>query len=73
MTKETAPAQQSRTPRGGHTWLMMICCIPMVVIVVALVATGAASSGFLVTAGLCVGMMFVMMRLMDHGGGHAAT
>ena len=73
MTNETVPTQQSRMPRRGHGWLMMVCCIPMVVIVVGLVAAGAVSPGFLVTAGLCVGMMYMMMRMMDHGGGHAST
>ena len=53
--------------RGNHGW-MMLCCIPMVVIAVALVVTGVASAGFLFTAVLCVGMMAVMMRGMNHSG-----
>ncbi len=52
---------------GGHGWMMMICCIPMLVIAVALVATGTASAGFLVTALLCTAMMALMMRGMNHG------
>lgn len=54
----------------GHGWMMMICCIPMVAIAIALVAAGIASPGFLFAAGACVAMMALMMRAMDHGGGH---
>ena len=53
---------------GSHGWVMMLCCVPMVVIAVALVATGVVSAGFLFTAVLCVGMMAVMMRGMNHTG-----
>ena len=61
-----------RSPRAmrhdrGHGWMMMVCCIPMVVIAVALVATGTVGAGFLITAALCVGMM-AMMGGMHHGG-----
>ena len=56
---------------GGHHWMMMACCIPMVIIVLALVATGTVSVGFILFAVLCVGMMALMMRAMDHGSGHA--
>lgn len=78
MNNQTAPNAKPGTsdttkPSGGHGWMMMMCCIPMVAIAIALVATGVASSGFLLTAGLCVGMMFMMMRMMNHGGGHTAT
>ena len=60
---------------GGHGWMMMICCIPMVIIAVALVATGAVDPGFLLFAGLCVGMMALMMRGMngmEHGSDQAS-
>ena len=80
MTNESVPNTKPSTvtPRptsrpGGHGWMMMVCCIPMVAIAIALVATGVASSSFLLTAGLCVGMMFMMMRMMDHSGGHTST
>ena len=52
--------------RGGHGWMMMLCCIPMAIIAVALIATGIASVGFLLTAVPCVGMMAMMMRGMNH-------
>ena len=51
----------------GHGWMMMICCIPMVVIAVALVATGTVGAGFLITAAACVAMMSLMGG-MHHGG-----
>ena len=57
---------------GGHGWMMIICCIPMLVIAVALVATGVADAGFLVVAIGCTVMMALMMRGMegmDHAGG----
>ena len=55
----------------GHTLAMILCCIPMVAIALALVATGALPASFLLIAIACVAMMAVMMRGMDHTqGGH---
>jgi hypothetical protein len=54
--------------RRGHGWMMMLCCIPMVAVVVALVVTGIATVGLVFTAVLCVGMMAMMMRGMNHSG-----
>lgn len=66
-TQTPTPTGSSR--HGGHGWMMLICCIPMVAIAIALVAVGAVNSRFLVAAGLCVAMMALMMRSMDHSGG----
>ena len=52
---------------GGHGWMMIVCCIPMIVIALALVATGAASPGFLLVTFMCVAMMALMMSGMSHG------
>jgi hypothetical protein len=52
--------------------MMLACCIPMVVIAVALVAAGVVSALFLVFAAVCVGAMFLMMRAMGPGGGPGA-
>ena len=53
---------------GGHSWMMIACCIPMIVIAIALVAAGVASPGFLLVAVGCTAMMALMMGAMDHGG-----
>lgn len=44
--------------------LMIACCIPMVVIVGVLIATGAADSGLLIHAAICPGAMALMMFAM---------
>jgi hypothetical protein len=54
---------------GGHGWMMIACCIPMLVIAVILVATGIASPAFLFAAVGCTLMMAMMMRGMGHGDG----
>jgi len=56
--------------RGGHSahgWMMMICCIPMLVIAIVLVATGVAGVGFIFVAIMCTVMMMMMMRMMMPG------
>jgi hypothetical protein len=55
--------------QGGHGWMMIACCIPMLIIAVALLATGVVSVGFLVFAVACTAMMALMMRGM---GGHGS-
>jgi hypothetical protein len=35
--------QERHEGHGGHGWMMIVCCIPMLVIAVALVATGVAA------------------------------
>lgn len=59
----------SKARHGGHGWMMIACCIPMLVIAGILVATGAASPGFLAVAVGCTLMMALMMSGMGHGGG----
>ncbi|MHB8508340.1 MAG: hypothetical protein ACYDGR_06790 [Candidatus Dormibacteria bacterium] len=71
--EHTGVDQQSppkATAHGGHGWMMIACCIPMLVIAGALVATGVVSGIFLVYAIACTAMMAMMMRGMGgHGGG----
>ena len=57
-------AAQKHGHGGHHGWMMIACCIPMLVIAVALVATGVASPGFLFVALMCTAMMAMMMRGM---------
>lgn len=47
---------------GGRGWMMIACCVPMLVIAIALVATGTVGAGFLVAAAMCTAMMAMMMR-----------
>lgn len=55
---------------GGHGWMMLICCIPMIVIAVLLFLTGVAGSGALLGALLCTAMMALMMVSMSGGHRH---
>ena len=61
---------QQHAGHSGHGWMMMICCIPMLVIAIALVATGVASASFIFAAVMCTAMMFMMMRMMGGMGGN---
>lgn len=75
MTPARSIMTRARTPRNrpdecerhetGHGWLMIACCIPTLVIAVALVATGIASPGFLFFAVACTAMLARMMWGMD--------
>jgi hypothetical protein len=58
---------QDQPSRDGHGWMMIACCIPMLVIAVILVATGIVGASFLVAAIACTLMMALMMRAMGHG------
>ena len=49
---------------GGHRWIMIACCIPMLLVVVALLISGVAGAGAILFAGVCVLMMWLMMRAM---------
>lgn len=62
-------AGQQHGGHSGHGWMMMICCVPMLVIAIALVATGVASARVIFAAVACAVMMFMMMRMMGGMGG----
>jgi len=49
--------------------MMIACCIPMLLVAGALVATGVAGPATLLVAIGCTVMMALMMRGMGHGGG----
>lgn len=55
---------------GAHRWMMLICCIPMVAIVVLLIVSGTAGSGALLWALGCIAMMAAMMFMMPSGHDH---
>jgi Flp pilus assembly protein TadB len=55
---------------GRHRLMMIACCVPMLVIVGVLVATGVVGSGFILYAVLCTVMMAVMMFMMPGGHKH---
>ena len=64
------PTNNAPTGPGGHRghhWMMIACCVPMLVIAGVLVATGVVGVGFLVVAVMCTAMMALMMGGMNHG------
>ena len=63
------PSSTAHAGHRGHGWMMIACCIPMLVIAVALVASGVAGAGTILIAIGCTAVMLLMMRGMDHGGG----
>ena len=57
---------------AGHSsdgWMMIACCIPLLVIAVALVATGVVGAGLIFGAVMCTVMMAMMMAMMPRGSG----
>jgi hypothetical protein len=55
------------TGHSGHGWMMVACCIPLLVIAVVLVATGVATASFLFAAIACMAMMGLTMAMMIRG------
>lgn len=64
---QTTPPGPRQIGHGGHRWMMFACCIPMIAIAIALVATGVLGVGFLVIALLCVAVMPLLHGGMSHG------
>jgi len=56
-----------------HRWMMFACCVPMLAIVAALVATGVVGLSYAVWAVLCVAMMPLLHGAMSHGHGESGT
>lgn len=48
----------------GHRLVMLLCCVPLLLLTVALVASGAAGAGAILYALLCMVMMAAMMFAM---------
>ncbi|WP_310527356.1 hypothetical protein [Nocardioides sp.] len=55
---------------AGHRWMMLICCVPMIAIVLLLIVSGTAGSSALLWALGCVAMMAAMMFMMPGGHSH---
>ncbi len=71
---QQAGGQHQPARHGGHRWMMIACCIPMIAIFVALWLAGVIPASFLIIAFACTAMMALMMGGMGHGGsasGHA--
>lgn len=68
MNHDHTDHQAAKTKgHGGHSrWMMVACCVPMLLIAVAIVASGAGW-GFLIVAATCTAMMALMMGGMSHG------
>jgi Flp pilus assembly protein TadB len=67
--EEQPTSEQQETAKHGHSrWMMIACCVPMLVIALALVLTGVVGYGFLVVAVACTLMMAVMMGGKSHAG-----
>ena len=66
---QTPQSDQHARRRGhiGHGLLMIVCCIPILMIAIVLVATGVASASFLLAAIACTVMMGMMMAMMMGG------
>ena len=58
------PAGHQQGHGGGHGLMMLACCVPMLLIAFALVASGTAGSGAILFALLCTAMMAAMMFAM---------
>ena len=63
---ETEPKEER--PRRRGRWMMVACCVPMLLIAGIAVLAGAGL-GFLVIAVMCTVMMVAMMGAMSHGPG----
>ena len=61
---DPAAPEKSGTRGHGH-WMMIACCVPMLAIAIALVATGVLGAGFLAVALACTAMMAAMMFAMS--------
>jgi Flp pilus assembly protein TadB len=64
LDTQQTPQQDKSGGHGAHSWMMIACCIPMLVVAIILVATGIAGIGFIFAAVMCTVMMAMMMRMM---------
>lgn len=60
---------EERRARLRHRLLVFACCVPMIVVVGVLVATGVVGLGAAVVALLCVALMPLLHGAGSHGHG----
>lgn len=58
--------QKTGSGHGRSHWLMMLCCVPMIIVAVALVVSGTSLAP-LVIALACAGLMAAMMLAAMRG------
>ena len=68
LDTQQVPQQDKGGGHGGHGWMMIACCVPMLVIAIALVATGVVGSGLILIALMCTAMMAMTMGMMSNWG-----
>ena len=54
----------------SHHWMHLLMCAPMLLVVAGYLWAGRASLAALVPAISCMLMMWLMMRMRDHGSQH---
>lgn len=64
------PADREHPDGGGHRWMMVACCIPMLAIFGVLIATGVAGAGAFTFVVVCIALMGMMMLAMPGGRRH---
>lgn len=64
---EPPAGQGASRQKSRHRWMMLACCLPMLIIAAVLIFTGTAGTGAAVFALACVAMMATMMLMP---GGH---
>ncbi len=60
----------ARGGHGGHKWMMLLMCVPMVAVAGYLILVRQAGLSALLPALMCVGMMLVMHLGLGGYGGH---
>lgn len=69
LDHDTSPQSEQKGGHEGHGhWIMIACCVPMLAIAIALVATGVVGAGFILVAVMCTAMMAAMMIGMSGTG-----
>ena len=68
VTTRDEEAVNPPSPGHSHGWLMWLMCLPMLILVGALIIAGGLGASGLLFALACLAMMGAMMLWMNHGG-----